>query len=429
MRKPHNARWVIVSLNKPAMMRRSDDEVWLLNPRRRYILNADATEDLGPYVETMSDLEAASLYRPLRKFAGLDQARLPGASVLIERYRDRGIGDLLFTTGPLAYLQHITGGQLRAYLYAYAERGAILNNCPFLADKSPLVGPLLYDDLPHYDYHWFVDTVTEYTEEPDQDNVYDALFRSLGVVPESVSSQFKRPVVALHESEIKLLDDYYYWIFVNSRIKLDLRHTGYYVVAPLANSSLRCAPYKTWLQAIALLAERRPVLVVGAIRERMPATDLSVGEFSAALDTTPSLAPSGRVLNLLGKTNLRHLTVLISRANCAVSLDSAVLYIAQGLRVPCVSLWGSHDPGVRLGYDRAYMDLAIWERRACRASPCFAWQGFPVNKCPLGNEQIVCQCQDAIDPKEIHRRVMGVEESDHLARARDAVVNTNSTTR
>ena len=48
------------------MMRRSDDETWLLNPRRRYILNADTTEDLAHYIETMSDLEGMAHYHPLR---------------------------------------------------------------------------------------------------------------------------------------------------------------------------------------------------------------------------------------------------------------------------------------------------------------------------------------------------------------------------
>ena len=235
------------------------------------------------------------------------------------------------------------------------------------------------------------------------------MFAGLGINPAKVDARFKRPSVTLAESETKSLDDFYYWIFTNSTIHLDLRHTGYYVVAPLANSSIRCAPYGTWLQVIDLLKERRPVLVVGAIRDRMPGTDMSVGDFSGNLDTATNLVPSGRVINLLGKTNLRHLTQLISKANCVASLDSAALYIAQGLRVPCVSLWGSHDPGVRLGYDRSYMELAIWNQQACRFSPCYAWQGFPTNRCPMGEATTICQCQVAMDPKEVVRRFDQVE--------------------
>jgi ADP-heptose:LPS heptosyltransferase len=404
-RKPHNARWLIVSVNKPVMMRRSDDETWLLNPRRRYVLNADTVEDLSAYIETMSDLEGSAFYKPIRT---APKVRLPGASLLIERYRDRGIGDILFTTGPLAYLNHITGGALRAYYYTYAERGSILNYCPYLADNSPLVGPILYDELPQYDYHWFIDAVTEYCEEPDQLNVYDALFENLGAATATVDRRFKRPLVSMSASETKALDDFYYWIFVNSKIRLDLRNSGYYVVAPLANSSTRCAPYNTWLQVIATLSERRPVLVVGAMRDRMPSTDMTVGDFCGTLDNNPAFT-TGRVVNLLGKTNLRHLVQLISKANCVASLDSGVLYIAQGLRVPCVSLWGSHAPAVRLGYDPEYMSLALWEQRACRHSPCFAWQNFPAHKCPMGEVQTTCECQSAIAPEQVTRLFDQVE--------------------
>lgn len=405
-RKPHNARWVIVSVNKPVMMRRSDDETWLLNPRRRYILNADVLDDLGDYIETMSDLEGSSHLRSLKSSA---KVRLPGSSLLIERYRDRGLGDLLFTTGPLAYLNHLTGGTLRVHFFTYAERGAVLNQCPFLADNSPLVGPLLYDDLPLYDYHWFIDTVTEYAEEPDQLNVYDSLFASLGIDPSTVDRRFKRPTAQLAPSETKQLDDFFYWVFLNTRLKLDLRNTGYYVVAPLSNSSLRSAPYSMWLEAIGALAERRPVLVVGQLRDRMPTTDISVGDFVNALDNTPGLVPGGNVVNLLGRTQVRNLMQLVSKANCAASLDSATLYIAEAFRTPCVSVWGSHDPGVRIGYDPEYMELAIWEQSACRYSPCFAWQGFPTNRCPQGEAQTICHCYQAVEAQEIVRRFDLVE--------------------
>lgn len=400
----HNARWVIVSVSKPLMMRRSDDETWLLNPKRRYILNAEVTADMADYIETMSDLQSSTHYRPLMSAT---KVRLPHSSLLIERYRDRGIGDLLFTTGPLAYLNHITGGDIRTYLYAYAERGAVLNFCPHLTDAAPLVGPVLYDELPHFNYHWFVDTVTEYCEEQDQENVYDALFRSLGIDPASVDPKYKRPYAALSPVEIKAIDDFFFWVFQNTTPHQDLRKTGYYVVAPFSNSSLRSARYGTWIEIIRELSSRRPVLVVGAIRERMPTTDMAPGDFVNFLDS--EIARNNRIINMLGKTSVRNLMQVIHGANCVLSMDSAALYIAQALRVPCVSLWGSHDPGVRLGYDRDYMDLAVWHQRACAHSPCYAWQGFPANKCPSGDAQQVCQCLAFIDRNEVVKRVDSVE--------------------
>jgi ADP-heptose:LPS heptosyltransferase len=405
-RKPHNASWVIVSVNKPIMMRRSDDEIWLLNPKRRYILNSDALEDLKPHIETMSDLHSATHFKPLYSAT---KVRLPQSSLLIERYRDRGIGDLLFTTGPLAYLHHITGGDIKTFVYAYAERGSVLNQCPYISDNSPLVGPILYDDLHLYDYHWFIDTATEYTEEPDQSNVYDTLFRSLGIDPSTVDAKFKRPYAALAKEEEKQLDDFFYWAWASTKLHPDLRKTGYYLVAPFANSNLRTAPYSLWLQIIEELCSRKPVIVLGALRERMPTSDMSPGDFISALDTSPALGPTGRLLNLIGKTSVRNMMQLISKASCVASMDSAALYIAQALRVPCVSLWGSHDPAARIGYDRDYLELAVWNSRACPKSPCYAWEGFPESKCPLGAAQQVCQCLSYADPKEVIGKFDAVE--------------------
>lgn len=405
-RTAHNARWVIVSVNKPVMMRRSDEEVWLLNPKRRYILNADTLGTLGLHIETMSDLHSSPYHKPL---ISATQVRLPHSSLLIERYRDRGIGDLLFTTGPLAYLSHITGGQIKNYVYAYAERGAVLNQCPYIADNNPLVGPLLYHDLPLYDFHWFVDTVTEYSEEPDQSNVYDALFRSLGLDPCLIESKFKRPYATLAKEEESQIDDFFKWAWATTKLHPDLRRTGYYVVAPFSNSNLRTATYSLWLEIIEALSIRKPVLILGAIRERMPSSDMSPGDFISFLENSPNLCPSGRVINLCGKTKVRNVMQLISRASAVFSMDSAALYIAQALRVPCVSLWGSHDPACRIGYDRDYMDLAIWNRHSCVKSPCYAWHGFPESKCPEGANQRVCSCLAYTSLTEVMEKLDSIE--------------------
>lgn len=406
-RTPHNARWVIITVNKPVMMRRSDDETWLLNPKRRYVLNADTLVDLSEHIETMSDLQGSSLFRPLHS---APRVRLPGSSILVERYRDRGLGDLLFTTGPMAYFHHVTGGDVKFHVYAYAERGAVFNNCPYITHSSSLVGPILYDaDLPFHNFHWFLDTVTDHSEEPDQPNVYDSMYLSLGVDPTTVDPRFKRPFGALTPAEIKQLDNFFYWVFTNSSVRLDLRKTGYFVVAPFANSTLRSANYVLWLQVIEALSVKRPVLVVGAMRSRMPQMDMTAGDFINTLEHSPNLCRSGRVINLIGKTNVRNLMYVISKANCAVSLDSGALYIAQAFRTPCVSIWGSHDPGVRLGYDKEYMDLAIWEQRVCANSPCFAWQGFPVNRCPNGANQAVCSCIGYLDYQTVVGKVDEME--------------------
>jgi ADP-heptose:LPS heptosyltransferase len=405
VRKPHNSRWVIVTFKRSLLWMRhmaekegDTDETWMLNPPRRYILNANQLEFVEEYIETISDLKNAAYYKPLL----VGKANLAGARILIERYRDRGIGDLLFLTGPLAYLQHLSGNTCKIYLYALAERGQVIFGNPALQSGSALYGPVMYDDLPLHHYHWFIDTLTEYDEEPEQLNVYDALYQQLGLDYNNIDPRFKRPYVHLDETDAKNLDSFYYFVWRQKGI--DLRKTGYYIVAPLTHGSLRSMPYMTWLHLIRELAERRPVVVIGQMTDRMPMTDMPAERFHEEVNRI-----NGPVINMMGGTPLRVVMSMISKAVAAVCLDSAPLYIAQACRVPTVSIWGPHHPGVRIGHDKEYMDLAIWNHEACRNSPCFAYNGFPAHKCPAGESQYICEVLRNVDAQVVIEKMNIIE--------------------
>ena len=83
--------WVVVTFKKPLQWSRADDEVWMFNPHVRYVLNHHQLEGLKPFIATISELKTGGNYRQLNS-----STPLQGARILIERYRDRGIGDLLF---------------------------------------------------------------------------------------------------------------------------------------------------------------------------------------------------------------------------------------------------------------------------------------------------------------------------------------------
>ena len=401
-KQPNASQYQIVTVNQPVLYARSDNETWQLNPPRRYIFNANQIDPLKSFIESISDLANASHYRPLRT-----PCRLSGARILVERYRERGLGDLLFLTGPLQYLRHVTGGDLNVDLYALSDRGLVLSYNPVLRFGTVLTGPLLYDDLQFYDYHWLIDSVTECDEEQDQLNVYDVLYRQLNIDPAKVDVQFKRPYAFLSEQDAKDLEQFMYFVWIER--KLDLRKTGYYVVAPFSVSSSRSAPYGMWLETIRELSKIRPVVIVGMVTERMPSTDMTSGEFFQALGQA-----EGPIINAIGITPVRLLMALISKATGFVGLDSGPLYIAQAFRVPAISLWGTHAPAVRIGYDQDYMDLAIWRREECRYAPCFAWGGFPENKCPYGTNQSVCQCLSTISASDIMANVDKIETKQAL---------------
>lgn len=393
-----NTGWVIVTVKSPVMFHQTADECWLLNPNRRYIMNANRVNAIEDYVDTVSEFKVATLQRTLDANRNLN-----GCKILVERCRERGIGDLLFLTGPLGYLNHITGGNIEIDVMGFSDRSAVLSNSPLIHNKCVKHGPVEYDALRYYNYHWFVDTVTEQDAEPDQLNVYDALFRQINLDHEQIDSKWKRPSVTLVQEDYLGLDALYRTIW--EARKMDLRRIGYYVVAPFSNSNLRCLPYSSWLKIIGNMATRKPVVIVGNSNLRLPETDMDAGTF---LSHASKMGQA--VVNCVDGTNLRTLMALMARASAVVTLDSAPLYIAQAVNTPAVSIWGTHAPGSRIGYDRAYMDLAIWNSDACTRCPCFAFSEFPASKCPDGEKQRTCEVLLAVTPEQILNKIDAIED-------------------
>lgn len=398
MKLPINTQWVVATVSEPTMFHQTSDEAWLLNPNRRYIFNANRLQPIEHLLADVSEFENSSLYCRLR--AGQS---LCGSKILIERTRERGIGDLLFMTGVLGYLNHITGNNVEIDLMSFADRGVVLTHSPLLNNSCVKCGPVEYDSLRHYNYHWFVNSLTEQDAEPDQLNVYDALYTQLGFDPAEIDAKWKRPAVTMAPQDYQNLDMLYRRIWDDR--KLELRRIGYYVVAPFSNASLRCMPYTCWLETIKHLSARRPVVVVGTSSLRLPETsDMSAGDFISRMS---GMGPA--VVNAIDSTSTRVLMALIARSNGLVALDSAPLYIAQALNIPAVSVWGTHAPGARIGYDKAYTDLAVWKPDACRRAPCFAYSQFPTHKCPNGEHQRTCAVLEAVTAEDIMAKIELVE--------------------
>lgn len=375
-------RWVIVTVKGTTALIHSEDEVWYLIPRRRYLMTANLVDKLGTQVDRVSELTAgSSIYKPL----DLRRQNMAGAGLLMLRHLDRGLGDLLFMTGLCRFVQHVSGGTCDIHLFSDLDKSQVLLGNPDLAGGSAFSGPVEYDHLARYDSHFLLESATEYDHEPDQLNVYDALFKRAGLDPSAVDPRFKRPYAHATKSDQGAFDSVCYAVGLQCG-GLDLRRTGFYAVAPISTSTLRTAPYAMWLELVQMLSKELPVLVLGQTYAKTPVSDMTVGEFRTRL---AELGP--RVIDLVDQTPTRTTMSLIMHAKCLFCLDSGPLYIAQAYRTPAVSLWGTHHPGVRLGYDQDYMELAVWNSQLCPASPCYAHSGFPADRCPLGEQQRLCE--------------------------------------
>jgi ADP-heptose:LPS heptosyltransferase len=117
------------------------------------------------------------------------------------------------------------------------------------------------------------------------------------------------------------------------------------------------------------------------------------------------------VFNAIDSTSVRSMMALIARSFCTIGLDSAPIYIAQALNVPAVSIWGTHAPAARIGYDKNMMDLAIWNQEACQYAPCFAYGEFPASKCPNGIRQTCCEVVASVSVDDVLKKVDAVESA------------------
>jgi ADP-heptose:LPS heptosyltransferase len=101
-------------------------------------------------------------------------------------------------------------------------------------------------------------------------------------------------------------------------------------------------------------------------------------------------ARTGPLTNLAGRTTLRDVIGILSRATVAVGPDSGPMHIAAAVGTPVVSLWGATSPArsVPWGCD----DLVVQGEAAC--VPCY------LKECPIGR-----LCMQSITAEVVLERV------------------------
>lgn len=378
MNLPESMRWMVASVKTSVSLGHLSEQ-WYLAPRRRYLLTSDVVAELGDNVEKASELEGFSQYRPLN-----GTQLLHHRNILVSRHFYRGLGDILFMTGPLQYLWRQSGKTSLVYFYGNADRTAPLSGSEWLAGREPLRGPIELDHLPLYDGgHWLPHYVTEHNHETDQLNVYDSLYKQLSVDYEQVPAAFKRPFLpSPGRVQLSAVDELKKAL---NLVGFDPDH-GYYVIAPTSTSRLRSAPAGFWIDLSRSLLEKKPRRAVIMVGTTGDAARLDV----QLADLRRELAGLG-VVDLVDQTTTSDLSGIVSQASCVFCLDSGPLYLAQAYRVPAVSIWGTHHPGCRLAYDEHYLELAVFNQGACPHAPCYAYNSFPRNLCPRGQSQDACE--------------------------------------
>jgi lipopolysaccharide heptosyltransferase II len=85
-------------------------------------------------------------------------------------------------------------------------------------------------------------------------------------------------------------------------------------------------------------------------------------------------ASQARFFNWTGRTTLRHVIGILSRAELSVGPDSGLMHLSAAVGTPVVSLWGPTDP-LRTG-PFGYQELIVQGKAVC--APCY------LKRCPIG---------------------------------------------
>jgi heptosyltransferase-2 len=151
---------------------------------------------------------------------------------------------------------------------------------------------------------------------------YRTLISALGFNPVPPSLSF-----ALEPEEMQWADDYLQTLGAAPSKPLVVIHPGGHY-----GRAKRWSPDR--FQALAALLQERKqaqIVIVGSADD-MPTAKVVAGSMKPA------------PINLTGRTSLRQLAAVLSRADLCVCNDSGPMHVANALRIPVVALFGPTDP-------------------------------------------------------------------------------------
>jgi ADP-heptose:LPS heptosyltransferase len=242
---------------------------------------------------------------------------------------------------------------------------------------------------PFFDKCFFFESVTEWDSDSEQPNVYDRLFRMIGLDSDRVPEKYKRPVFNLQQDEVvKRID----WLKTVGLIAGRDLSKGYIFFQLRTTNLVRSLPLeliRTILSAVNEYADPLGISILCADDQPFPT------EIQNLIAQFPT------VINVAGTiTNTRMLAAIIAGARLVIGPDSCALHFAAAFELPALGFWGPFSPAARTAY---YPNqIHIFHSEKCPNAPCFnLLPTLPAQKCPNGARQVSCEVFAGINPAEI----------------------------
>lgn len=320
-----------------------------------------------------------------------------GKNVLF--YRGRGIGDEIMMTALPKYFTEVLGANCFVLCQPVHEQVWAFNE---YLTGNPIMPPVHLDAIsrhegkPFFDFAYFLESVTEWDTESDQTNVYDTLYRMVGIDPATVNSVHKRPHLKLDRLDVMAREKWYEDF--RKRYPLADLSRGYIFYQARASHLVRTLPPERAFEILQTLRDTGlPVLVVddAALSGRVQFACRTPGIYDIA-----GMIP-----------HLRLYIALIANAKLLVGPDSSGIHVAAAFGTPAISFWGAYSPPMRIKH---YPDqVGIYHGELCKNSPCFQDKVLPAHKCPRGSRQTHCEVFDGITMDELNAALARFEIGKH----------------
>ncbi|HET7152911.1 MAG TPA: glycosyltransferase family 9 protein, partial [Candidatus Kapabacteria bacterium] len=340
-----------------------------------------------------------------------------------------GVGDALSHTALISEAKRRYPASEWMISCSLGHSGNVWVGNPNIWGMSPCDFPIPRDFWESFDCHFIPMGLIAYLRDRDQPNFYDILFQWM--FGEGVPAKRKRPEIYLNKLE-------HLMTWQTLRPDIDWATTadsmgfpkGHIALQINSSKAARNVPMDLWIETIKYLQGRFPQQVIFIFGEGKYAYDFAERLKSESfywmnvqgrpafpfyfnfVDMTTGKYRVERVqLNMRvsgdfgkGETiyamnymlTLRGIACIVRDAAFCLCPDSMLAHLAaaNGISVPCISLYGAFDPAWRVAsYPK---NISIYKPSACPVAPC-SWheEGFPP-ECPDGNARRYCETMNAI---------------------------------
>ncbi len=319
----------------------------LLEAHKPYLLslhqyNALCNESSNTFMRQISD--AWPLLRELHV-----EAEGKGRDVLL--YNDvGGMGDMVMMW-PLAQILHKRGYKVHILLRPGYEH--LWVGFPWI--ESVIILPTHWNTIQRFHGHVFFEFLTNYYMHQDQGHPLDIMLQKVGIDPNEIP-----------DSEKRVIPNFTFWENEMGRNLYKGKKLAFFQLSA-SQHSRSLSPEQTRNLLLSLAKAFPELHWIGLYGLKI-----------APAYYVPALSEPNVEFRMFEK--IRILWSLLRRAEVCIGPDSMLIHAAGTQGIPCVGLWGTHDPSTRVKYYPKHFPIFLSEK--CAQSPCYWLASTMPTFCP-----------------------------------------------